>query len=1149
MLTETMIVKMIAVRIKEKTSKRRSARSANEGIRCSQGPLQPASYRLLVQSIAAASPGRPELGATPPAQLQTSEESETAHLMSNEAGQHLHSQPESACTAIVGSRCREAPSSDDGSSKHGGVEAKAGCRLPVQSSEQQGGDESSLPQPGELVWAMADGWGWLPAKVCSPDEFAPNKATAATMAAAREKRISALRKKAARGGAAGGPLPPLLLVLFVGDRQWAWLDGRRQVQRMSTVPHFDAAYKEGLAMARRKHYVARFKRSLERTAAVIAAAREDALKAPAASVSISPANATKGGKPANRDSAMMDASGVSPPSPEAGGGPSAAEAHHGDPLRADAHTDAAPLCRDDSLDKDPLTLAQARRQRALQLVRCEEKHGLTPAWVLTAVVRIFQLEVTGASSYAEVPAASPSPLKTAEPVPDAAECFPPGKKHSMSCRDHPLIPGAKIWTEFDPATKAPSGTARDGDGGLPPKASIVDIHRSASTLKDISAAGAPEERLQIGGTNNVANPLSSSALHCLALGSEVKAPASAGGVCLMRRDTGSSGTGSFFRSCSGSGGDHSDHGDNGSGNGGDTARASVLSGSIDLALLVAPNGSVTVDLRYPAAQGAAGSHDTLLPGQAAASLPQGSSAPGESKHAWAPPSGGTGTPGEGEPAAYSRKRCGQCARCQRPACKKACLHPILRPILGKRRQSSASAGEKKQSGSRRGKQARSAGIPGGASRGTVPRCGQCRPCRVPTLRQPCVLRAQSKGVLPVGDDTGAPAFHLTERPKDDLMVHGLLDPSSNSLVRPNIPAQRLYTAAEDGLEMENSWSELFVYLNPPYDSALQWRFINRAIDEVESGRCEGAIILCRGSPDTNWWPRLRPYPRVLCRRRAVQFLDYYKTPIAFGVAIFCLVPQGPNQMNIYQRFYATLQHKGEVCIPIDASLMASHAFSSLLSRLHTQATANEREHWLRCDSCCRWRRVPFAMWRRWGGSRSSAGEWTCREVDPRGCNSADVKADSRWQYGRLEGGPVDNSAVHEEQMKKTPKRKAVVAAKRPRSRAAEQRAAEEAQRKARRRQARNEADLANLLDQVRRLEGWRLREEASRQGVVDVAQFDSDAALRAAVTEAAVRRVMGEGSGGRAPTEGDAATGTADGNGMKDEEVEVDETGQPGGEA
>eukprot|EP00873_Tetraselmis_striata_P034833 jgi/Tetstr1/455097/TSEL_041949.t1 len=1077
MLTETMIVKMIAVRIKEKTTK---------------DLCSPGSYRLLVQSIGAASPGRPELGATPPAQLQTSGESETAHLMSNEAGRHLHSQPESACTAIVGSPCQEAPSSDDGSSKHGGIEAKAGCRLPVQSPAQEGGDEASLPQPGELVWAMADGWGWLPAKVCSPDEFAPNKATAATMAAAREKRISALRKKAARGGAAGGPLPPLLLVLFVGDRQWAWLDGRRQVQRMSTVPHFDAAYKEGLAMARRKHYVARFKRSLERTAAVIAAAREDALEAPAASVSISPANATKGGKPANRDSAMMDAAGVSPPSPEAGGGPPAAEAHHGDPLRADAHTDAAPLCRDDSLDKDPLTLAQARRQRALQLVRCEEKHGLTPAWVLTAVVRIFQLEVTGASSYAEVPSASASPLKTAEPVPDAAECFPPGK--------------------------------------------------------GISAAGAPEERMQISGTN-VANPLSSSALHCLALGSEVKAPASAGGVSLMRHNTGSSGTGCFFRSCSGCGGDHSDHDDNGSGNGGDAACASVLSGSIGLALLVAPNGSVTVDLRYPTAQGAAGSHDSLLPGQAAASLPQGSSAPGESKHAWAPPSGGTGTPGEGEPAAYSRKRCGQCASCQRPACKKACLHPILRPILGKRRQSSASAGEKKQSGSRRGKQARSAAILGGASRGTVPRCGQCRPCRVPTLRQPCVLRAQSKGVLPVGDDTGAPAFRLTERPKDDLMVHGLLDPSSNSLVRPNIPAQRLYTAAEDGLEMENSWSELFVYLNPPYDSALQWRFINRAIDEVESGRCEGAIILCRGSPDTNWWPRLRPYPRVLCRRRAVQFLDYYKTPIAFGVAIFCLVPQGPNQMNIYQRFYATLQHKGEVCIPIDASLMASHAFSSLLSRLHTQATANEREHWLRCDSCCRWRRVPFAMWRRWGGSRSSAGEWTCREVDPRGCNSADVKADSRWQYGRLEGGPVDNSAVHDKQMKKTPKRKPVVAAKRPRSRAAEQRAAEEAQRKARRRQARNEADLANLLDQVRRLEGWRLREEASRQGVVDVAQFDSDAALRAAVTEAAVRRVMGEGSGGRAPTEGDAATGTADGNGMKDEEVKVDETGQPGGEA
>jgi hypothetical protein len=126
---------------------------------------------------------------------------------------------------------------------------------------------------------------------------------------------------------------------------------------------------------------------------------------------------------------------------------------------------------------------------------------------------------------------------------------------------------------------------------------------------------------------------------------------------------------------------------------------------------------------------------------------------------------------------------------------------------------------------------------------------------------PCVVRNTGK----MGANTDKPGSSAhpikqrkesekqwTHRPTDDLMVAGLLDPSSNCLARPNIPAEKLYTVAQDGLEMSNSWAGCHVYLNPPFDSALQWRFINRAIDEVESGRCPGAFILCRGSPDTNW---------------------------------------------------------------------------------------------------------------------------------------------------------------------------------------------------------------------------------------------------------------------------------------------------------
>lgn len=206
-----------------------------------------------------------------------------------------------------------------------------------------------------------------------------------------------------------------------------------------------------------------------------------------------------------------------------------------------------------------------------------------------------------------------------------------------------------------------------------------------------------------------------------------------------------------------------------------------------------------------------------------------------------------------QPVSFARRRCGQCAACLRPSHKKGCLQPILRPVTRKRRTAGGgSVGVGVGVGA-----ARSAAIRGGAEKRTsTQRCGQCRPCRVPTLRKPCALLAAIRSGLPWAASAKKrprqPESKWTTRPADDLMVRGLLDPSSNCLARPNIPAEALYTAAQDGLEMANSWSQRYVYLNPPFDSALQWRFINRAIDEVESGRCPGAIILCRGSPDTNW---------------------------------------------------------------------------------------------------------------------------------------------------------------------------------------------------------------------------------------------------------------------------------------------------------
>jgi hypothetical protein len=41
-------------------------------------------------------------------------------------------------------------------------------------------------------------------------------------------------------------------------------------------------------------------------------------------------------------------------------------------------------------------------------------------------------------------------------------------------------------------------------------------------------------------------------------------------------------------------------------------------------------------------------------------------------------------------------------------------------------------------------------------------------------------------------------------------------------------------AQMNGLLLGNAWAGHHVLLNPDYASATQWRFVNRAIDEVEN---------------------------------------------------------------------------------------------------------------------------------------------------------------------------------------------------------------------------------------------------------------------------------------------------------------------------
>ena len=210
-------------------------------------------------------------------------------------------------------------------------------------------------------------------------------------------------------------------------------------------------------------------------------------------------------------------------------------------------------------------------------------------------------------------------------------------------------------------------------------------------------------------------------------------------------------------------------------------------------------------------------------------------------------------------------------------------------------------------------------------------------------------------------DAGCRVFELNLPTIEAPIIRGLLDPCTNSKRRPNIPAEKTYDKADDGLKQENSWKGFHVILNPSYESSVQWRFINRAINEVEWGFCPGILLVCRNSTDTSYFQRLLPFPRVFLRRDAVMFKDYDHTPIGFGIAVFCLVsPVVPKttKLAVYRRFFDEFHHAGEFNVPFDAAFMEEAAFERLTDRLHVAAATRFRDSWVACDKCDRWREIP-----------------------------------------------------------------------------------------------------------------------------------------------------------------------------------------------
>lgn len=90
-----------------------------------------------------------------------------------------------------------------------------------------------------------------------------------------------------------------------------------------------------------------------------------------------------------------------------------------------------------------------------------------------------------------------------------------------------------------------------------------------------------------------------------------------------------------------------------------------------------------------------------------------------------------------------------------------------------------------------------------------------------------------------------------------------LDPCSNDKNTPRVPARQHYTKDDNGLLQH--WTGR-VYMNPPYGREIvDW--IEALCEQYESGDVLQGIALVPARTDTEWFNRLRDYPRCFVKGR------------------------------------------------------------------------------------------------------------------------------------------------------------------------------------------------------------------------------------------------------------------------------------------
>lgn len=98
-----------------------------------------------------------------------------------------------------------------------------------------------------------------------------------------------------------------------------------------------------------------------------------------------------------------------------------------------------------------------------------------------------------------------------------------------------------------------------------------------------------------------------------------------------------------------------------------------------------------------------------------------------------------------------------------------------------------------------------------------------------------------------------------------------LDPASSETAQQTVRAVKFFSATDDGLA--RPWYGR-TWLNPPYSQPLIAQFVDKLVQEFESGRVTEAITLTHNSTDTAWFHKLAATAVRLCFTRGrIAFVD------------------------------------------------------------------------------------------------------------------------------------------------------------------------------------------------------------------------------------------------------------------------------------